>query len=107
MKSNRAKACAISAKTKRAVAKRDSIDGQCCCIICGSPYGRPEAHYIPRSQGGLGVEENIATLCNDCHRKFDQGTAEERAEIGAMIEDYLKSCYRDWDKEKLVYRKYE
>lgn len=31
--------------------------------MCGSSYAMPNAHYIARAQGGLGIEENIVTLC--------------------------------------------
>ncbi len=102
-KSRRAKACDISKKTKNIVWERDG--GR--CIICGSTQAMPNAHYIPRSKGGLGIPENIVTLCtmNGCHYKFDFGSKEERAEIGSKIEEYLKSKYPDWDKKDLVYRK--
>lgn len=103
----RAKACAISKKTKRIVAERDSLDGWPCCVVCGSPNARPEAHYISRANGGLGIPENIVTLCRRCHDEYDNGTAEERRNIGERIATYLKSYYPDWDEEKLVYRKYE
>ena len=33
------------------------------------------------------------------------GTREEREEIGAKIEAYLKSKYPNWDKENLIYRR--
>lgn len=105
LSSKRAKACAISQKVKRKVAERDSIDGQPCCIICGSPQGLPEAHYISRSKGGLGIEQNIVTLCRHCHRLYDQGTAEQRETIGDMIRGYLKSQYINWNEDNLVYRK--
>jgi hypothetical protein len=70
----------------------------------------PNAHFISRSKGGLGIEENVVTLCtsfteNKCHYKFDFGTREEREEIGSRIEEYLKSKYPNWDKEKLTYRR--
>lgn len=105
LSSKRAKACAISREVKKRVAERDSIDGWPCCIICGSPQGLPEAHYIPRSKGGLGIEQNIVTLCRNCHRLYDQGTAEQRETIGDMIRGYLKSQYINWNEENLVYRK--
>ncbi len=50
--SKRSKACDISPKVKKKVWERDNH----CCIICGSPYAMPNAHYIARSQGGLGIE---------------------------------------------------
>lgn len=108
MKTKRAKATDISPKVKREVWERDGHR----CIICGSPLAAPNAHYIPRSAGGLGIPENIVTLCtnfseNKCHYRFDFGTAEEREEIGQKIENYLKDHYPGWDPEKLIYRKYD
>lgn len=105
--SKRAKACAISPKVKKKVAERDTIDGWTCCIICGSPQGLPEAHYISRANGGLRIEENIITLCRTCHNNYDRGTKEQRRYIGEAIREYLLSHYPDWNEEKLRYRKYE
>ena len=107
MKTKRAKATDISQKVKKAVWERDG--GR--CVVCGNAHNvMPNAHFIPRSQGGLGIEENIVTLCsnltdNCCHHKFDNGTKKEREEIANIIENYLKSKYPDWDKKKLVYRR--
>lgn len=106
MKSRRAKATDIPQKVKQAVWERDG--GR--CVVCGNAHNvMPNAHFIPRSKGGLGIEENIVTLCsnlttNCCHHKFDYGTKQERDEIGHIIEEYLKSKYPGWDKEKLKYR---
>lgn len=108
-KSKRAKACDISQAVKRRVWERDK--GR--CVICGGRVAMPNAHFIPRSQGGLGIEQNIVTLCtelseNQCHRRFDFGSAEERAAMGAAIEDYLRSQYGpSWNKKDLVYRKWQ
>lgn len=105
MKSKRSKACDISQKVKQEVWERDGHR----CIICGNPVAMPNAHYIPRSQGGLGIPENVVTLCtmNGCHHKFDFGTKEESEEIGEKIKEYLMSIYPDWNEEDLVYRKYD
>lgn len=55
--------------------------------------------------GGLGIEENIVTLCRECHYKEDFGQDTKLYE--QMIEDYLKSKYGlNWNKEKLIYKKY-
>lgn len=87
--SKRSKACDISQKVKQNVWDRDNHQ----CIICGNPYAMPNAHYIRRSQGGLGIEQNVVTLCQKCHSDFDNGN--KRASIGYRIEWYLKSCYQD------------
>lgn len=98
------KACKITQVVRELVYQRDNER----CIICGSNQGLPNAHYIPRSQGGLGVEENIVTLCPECHRQFDNGS--KRKEYGEIIRRYLKSKYPDWNPTNLVYgrwKKYE
>lgn len=99
--SKRAKACAISTKTKKTVYERDNG----LCVVCGR-LGLPDAHYIPRSKGGFGIEENIVTLCRDCHNLFDFGTKEQMEEIGGIIREHLKGCYPDWNEDDLIYKKY-
>lgn len=106
----RAHACDIPQKVKEHVWERDG--GK--CIVCGNTYNvYPGAHYISRNDGGLGIEENIVTLCSDltpkecqCHRKYDKGTPEEQKVIGDKIKAYLQRHYPDWDETKLIYRKY-
>lgn len=108
MKSKRAKALDIPMAVKKKVFARDK--GK--CVVCGNPYNvMPNAHYIPRSKGGLGIEQNIVTLCtemtlNKCHRKYDFGTEEEKECCRNKIKDYLSSKYDDWNEEELVYKKY-
>lgn len=107
MKSKRAKALDISMDTKIKVFERDR--GR--CVVCGNTHNvMPNAHYIPRSRGGLGIEQNIVTLCtnfteNQCHYRFDFGSSKEREEIGGKIREYLKSKYPEWNEEDLYYRK--
>ena len=101
MKSKRAKACDITKKVKDIVWERDNRR----CIICGSPYAWPNSHYIRRSQGGLGIEQNIVTMCKMCHGMYDQGP--ERELIRQYTEKHLRSKYPDWNPDKLVYRKWE
>ena len=103
------RARAIPKPVKIRVAERDSIDGWPCCVFCGrpSPDGGIEwsnAHYIARSQEGLGTkEENVLTLCPDCHRRYDQST--ERSEMRGYFREYLMDHYPGWDEDDLVYRK--
>lgn len=109
MKSQRTKALNIPVEVKRKVAERDSIDGHPCCIWCGkpaptsNPLAFSNAHYIPRSQGGLGIEENILTLDWECHLMFDQ--TEKHWQMKVFLKEYLKSKYPDWKEEDLVYKK--
>ena len=100
-KSKRAKACDIPKKVKDIVWERDQYR----CIICGSHEGQPNSHFIRRSQGGLGCERNIVTMCYRCHMMYDQGV--DRRAIEAYTEKYLKSLYPDWSREQLYYKKGE
>lgn len=99
MKSNRSKACDIPQKIKKRVWERDG--GR--CIICGSRNALPSAHYISRAQGGLGIEENIVTLCFNCHREYDN--TDKRSGFRKYIEKYLRTIYKDWSEEKLYFRR--
>lgn len=101
MKSKRAKACDITKAVKDKVWERDGER----CIICGDHYAMPNSHYIRRSQGGLGIEENIVTMCRNCHAMYDQGAYREA--IRVRTEKYLRSKYPDWNPNKLVYKKWE
>lgn len=92
-------ACDVPKYVKFKVFNRDNES----CVICGN-RGLPNAHFISRAKGGLGREENIVTLCPNCHHDYDNG--DKREEYGKRIEEYLRSKYPDWDKEKLVYDKY-
>lgn len=95
----RTKALAISKKVKEAVYKRDGG----VCVLCGSRTGEPVAHIIRRSQGGLGIEKNIVTLCPCCHREFDEG--KNREQIYVRLVAYIKGFYPEWNKKDMIYRK--
>lgn len=96
----RTKALDICKKVKDIVWERDFH----CCILCGSPNAMPNAHYIARSHSGLGVEQNIVTLCMSCHHDYDNTTF--RPIIKKEISEYLQSKYSDWDEGNLIYKKY-
>ena len=94
-------------KAKVAIAERDSIDGWPCCVFCGlaapAPLAWSNAHFIARSQGGLGIPENGLTLCPACHRTYDQSI--ERKYMREFFREYLKSRYENWNEDDLIYRK--
>ena len=64
-------------------------------------------HFVNKSQGGLGVEENGVVGCQYHHGLLDNGHLGLRDEMLEMMETHLKSHYPDWDKSKLVYRKWD
>lgn len=97
-KTKRANATDIPIEVKLTVYERDF--GR--CIFCGAA-GSPNAHYISRAHGGLGVEQNIVTACVECHQKMDNGKDSKRYRERAKR--YLASLYADWDESKLIYRK--
>ncbi len=98
MKSKRSRACDITRAVKDAVWERDG--GR--CIICGTANAMPNSHYIKRSQGGLGIEENVTTMCIRCHDDYD---GKKRAELKPYVRAYLMSKYPEWDEKKLIYQK--
>ena len=66
----------------------------------------PNAHYLSRAHGGLGIEENIVTLCMKCHHNLDNGKDKDlRDAIKRKIEAHLKRFYPDWNIDSLKYKK--
>lgn len=97
-KSRRTKALEFSPRVKAEAAERDHG----LCIECHRP-GLSNAHFIPKSHGGLGRVENCLTLCPEHHYAFDN-TA-DRARLKVKYALYLKSKYPGWDERDQYYRK--
>ena len=93
MKTKRSKTTDIPQKVKKIVWERDGG----CCVVCGmNGYVMPNAHFLPRgSKGGLGIEQNIVTLCSNCHHMTDNSP--RRYEYLKIIRDYLIKCYPEWE----------
>jgi 5-methylcytosine-specific restriction endonuclease McrA len=96
----RTQATNISAKVRRAVMERDS-----CCIFCGSYQMLSLAHYVPRSKGGLGIEQNLAVVCIPCHSRLDQSI--NRKATLEIFRIYLEILYGQFDDSDLQYKKGE
>lgn len=103
MKSNRTKALEIPKEVKEIVYKRDNEH----CILCGRyvDVSNSCCHYIARSQGGLGIEQNILTLCSYCHNYYDN--TEHRKALKEKFKKYLKGKYKDWNERNLYYTKWK
>ena len=92
-------------------------DGQQCLFCklgyhmeCKSPMllGIPDImHFVNKSQGGLGIEENGVTGCRYHHGLLDNGNAGLREEMLGIMEEHLRSHYPNWDKSKLIYSKWD
>ena len=54
--------------------------------------------------GGLGIEQNIVTLCPTCHHEFDNG--KNRAYYKEKIYRYIQSLYPNWNEENMKFKKY-
>lgn len=105
MKSKRTKATDIPQSVKKKVFERDNG----CCVICGNNYNiMPNSHFVRRSHGGLGIEENIFTACTNftplkCHERWDHyKCTEEEIE---RVRNHFKSHYPGWNEEDLIYKK--
>ena len=105
----------IPASVKMAVALRDCKNGPATCIICGRP-GRPNAHIVRRSQMGRGIEQNIVSLCGECHYALDEGLflnrlkplgLDTQQKVMEYVIDYIKGFYPDWTEESVKYKKWE
>ena len=99
----RTKATSIPKKVKDAVWKRDG--GK--CVICSYYPSNPCCHILSRAHGGMGIETNIVTLCNEHHRLFDSGTRQQRDHYESIITAYMKIQYGPkWCKEDQEYKKW-
>lgn len=102
-------------ETKNNIVERDNFT----CLFCSKGYqiaGKnlsnlefhvfDIAHFINKSQGGLGIEENGVLLCRYHHHHLDNSNKGLREEMLSIMEEYLKSLYPNWDKENLIYKKW-
>lgn len=100
LRSKRTRACDISPKVRKQVIERDESK----CIWCGKYLSSPQlCHYVSRGSGGLGIPENLACGCPDCHRMADQGTT--TLIYKKRMKAYLQSQYPHWDNTVLRYEK--
>ena len=94
----RTKSLMITPQVRQTVEERDGG----LCIFCHRP-GRGEAHVVSRAHGGLGIEENIVTVCRPCHDMMDN--SEHRPMMLSIAAANLREIYPDWNRASLVYHK--
>ena len=111
--SKRSNKAEFSAKARKIIEERDNG-----CIFCKMGYQMQGAgwmdlntfsimHYIPRSRGGLGIEQNGAVGCSWHHTMLDNGKDGRRKEMLGMFSEYLMQQYSDWNESKLTYSKWD
>lgn len=91
----------IKEAVRERVYERDSYGWWPCCIYCGSSSAIEIHHYVERSRGGMGIEENLVCLCPRCHQRLHSG----EKEIKIFCESYLSEHYEGWSEDKLIFRK--
>lgn len=102
----------FTAKARKAIHKRDNET----CVFCAAGYEPPEdpaycrtalqiMHIVPRSQLGMGVEQNGVLGCVWHHQMMDNGNLDNRKEMIKMLEDRMRRIYLGWNRESVTYRK--
>ncbi len=100
--SKRSNACDVKNGIRNHVLDRDNNR----CVVCGNTTWLQMAHvFVSRAHGGLGVPQNIATLCVVCHMSLDNGKASEANLVRELVQGYMMRKYPDLEIEKLKYKK--
>ena len=91
-------------KTRQTIYERDNHR----CVLCYGTTFLGIAHvFVPRSKGGLGVVENGALLCQNCHHAMDNGSDAAYSDmIRNGVEQYMHARY-DIDISKLKENKWK
>lgn len=107
----RTSALQFGRKTAQKIVERDQD-----CIFCQMGYCVKQCgldtsikdimHIVPKSQGGLGIEQNGVLGCRYHHGLLDNGNKGLREEMMDIIEQYMRQQYPGWTREGLVYDKY-
>lgn len=103
----------FSTITKKKILYRDRGE----CIYCSREYHMESPsplpyeikdimHYVNKSAGGLGIEENGAVGCRYHHMLLDNGNKGLREEMLEIFKKHLMAHYPEWDESRLKYRKY-
>ena len=102
-------------ETCELIAERDGNE----CLFCKLGYhmdkcrsemllGIPDImHYINKSQGGLGIDENGVLGCRYHHGLLDNGNLGLRPEMLEIMKEHLMQQYPDWSEDGLVYKKWD
>jgi len=111
--SKRSRACEYPPSVRKKIYERQH--GK--CLFCMLEYEMDGAsyyetgfheimHVVPRSHGGLGIEQNGVLGCIYHHRMMDNGSNGKREEMLEICREYLRRVYPDFDFNQVTYMKY-
>ena len=98
-KSQRSKATNFSKEVKIDMLRRDGYR----CIFCKSSTGLTPAHFISRGAGGMGIVENGACVCVECHMLLDQSI--NRKDMLKEFRVYLDFHYPEFTDDDRVFNR--
>ena len=82
-------------KTRRRVYRRDGFR----CALCDSTRYIQIHHVVPRGKGGPQTEQNMITLCADCHALAHgtdlRGLGASREDVEQAIVEYMADRYAE------------
>lgn len=104
----------FTAKARKAIHRRDEET----CVFCQMGYEMPEdlsycrtglqiMHIVPRSQLGMGVEQNGVLGCVWHHNMLDADNKGRRREMLEILEGRMRGYYPGWTRESVTFRKYQ
>ena len=73
------------------------------CIVCGSMHQLECHHLVPRSLGGMGVENNLLMLCKTHHSELHNGVGD----INIIVRSYMEQTYEDITDKDRKYDKWK
>jgi len=77
------------------------------CIYCNKA-GFSNVHvFVSRAHGGLGVKENVGTLCMLHHHWLDNGLNRQHKLVKEKLYEYMYSLYPDLEIDNLRYKKHK
>jgi len=97
-------------KSKRSLATKITIDvrmdvkvrdnGK--CTICGTMENIQIHHFVPRSLGGMGITNNLISLCQFHHKQLHDGNGY----ILEHVKQYMKDLYPNVNNNERKYNKF-
>ena len=85
----------ITNETRKKVYRRDGWR----CALCDSTRYIQIHHAVPRGQGGPDTEQNLITLCSDCHALAHgldlRGLGASQEDVQQSIIEYLADRYAE------------